>query len=200
MKKLPREKAAMRMAPNTRIAEDGFELDIEDLEEVKALAKELGEDNDNDGISDGISDDGNEDSGEDADDGTEPDETGTSKEDAKRLEDACMTFLESTEGRLTYHQAQLMRLACEGFDSHDVLDRAGYILNRARLVCEGRPEALPIEDAMNRQVMDFLEKDGWSLEFHEWEVIRLVCRGCDKRTLDEIAFVLERARTRHGND
>ncbi len=192
MKKLPKEKAAMRMAPNTRIEEDGLEPNIEDLEEVKALAKDLGED------------DGNEDSGEDveevADDGTEQDETDTSREDAKRLEDACMTFLESVEGRLTYHQAQLMRLACEGFDSHDVLDRAGYILNRARLVCEGRPEALPVEDSMNRQVMDFLEKDGWSLEFHEWEVIRLVCRGCDERTLNEIAFVLERARTRHGND
>lgn len=191
--------------PNIELADDSTQVEdeIEETEELEELEETEGAENEEEEEVEDLEVEGLE-----VEDLEEEDEEvdevlqnqgASALDEARRMEDACMAFLERTEGRLTYHQAQLVRLACEGFGSEDTLDRADYILNRARLVSDGRPAAIPVDDPLNGTVMDFLESEGWSLDFYEWETIRLISRGCDAVTLAETAFVLERARRRLEN-
>ncbi len=111
-----------------------------------------------------------------------------------RLLDAVMTFLESAEGRFTYHQAQLIRLACCGLNTTARLDEAWYVLERALLSADTRPASLPVQDAFNDSIMDLIETQADALSYCEGEILRRAARGCNRTELEEIAYLLRRAR------
>lgn len=111
----------------------------------------------------------------------------------RRLLDAVMSFLEAAEGRYTYHQAQLIRLACCGLDSAERIEEARYVLERAWQSADSRPASLPVSDAFNDSIMDLIESQADALSYCEGEILRRAARGCNRTELEEIAFLLRRA-------
>ncbi len=107
-------------------------------------------------------------------------------------EDVIMAFLEGAEQRMNFHQAELIRLACQGFTARRIA-RAQYVLDRALQLADTRPATLPIEDSFNDYVMDFIENAD-TLTYHEAEFLRRVARGCNREELLEANYLLARAR------
>ena len=97
-------------------------------------------------------------------------------------EDVIMAFLEGAESRLNFHQAELIRLACQGFTKRRIA-KAQYILDRALQFADTRPATLPVDDAFNGYIMDFIEEAD-NLTYHEAEFLRRVDRGCNREDLN----------------
>ncbi len=115
---------------------------------------------------------------------------------APPLGDAAMNFLESAEHMFTYHQAELIRLACGGLSQPGVLAQARYVLDRALALSFRRSPALPGDDAFNDSIMDFVERESRRMTYLEAEIVRRAARGCDEDSLHEIAYLLDRAERR----
>lgn len=107
-------------------------------------------------------------------------------------DDVIMAFLEGAESRLNFHQAELIRLACQGFTRKRIA-RAQYILNRALQLADTRPASISIDDPFNGYIMDFIEEAD-NLTYHEAEFLRRVARGCNREDLNEANYLLARAR------
>ncbi|WP_144268440.1 hypothetical protein [Desulfovibrio sp. An276] len=107
-------------------------------------------------------------------------------------DDVIMAFLEGAESRLNFHQAELIRLACQGFTRKRIA-RAQYVLNRALQLADTRPASISIDDPFNGYIMDFIEEAD-SLTYHEAEFLRRVSRGCNREDLNEANYLLARAR------
>ncbi len=109
-------------------------------------------------------------------------------------DDAAMNFLEGAENMFTYHQAELIRLTCRGLSSTGALDEAQYVLDRARALAQHRPASRHVNDTFNDYVMDFVEHEAAHLTYAEAEIVRRAARGCDADTVQEIQYLLDRAR------
>ena len=107
-------------------------------------------------------------------------------------DDVIMAFLEGAESRLNFHQAELIRLACQGFTRKRIA-RAQYVLNRALQLADTRPASISIDDPFNGYIMDFIEEAD-NLTYHEAEFLRRVARGCNREDLNEANYLLARAR------
>lgn len=112
----------------------------------------------------------------------------------KEREDQAMSFLEGAEGSFSYHQAALIRLACRGLTSEAAFNKAQYVLDRAKAVAHARSATMPIENAFNDYIMDFVENEAWHLSYFEADIIRRTARGCNSEELREIQYLLDRAR------
>ena len=112
----------------------------------------------------------------------------------KEREDQAMSFVESADSNLTYHQAALIRLACMGLTSEAVLKEAQYVLDRAKAVAGNRPATLPLDAPFQESVMEFVESEAWHLSYCEADIIRRIGRGCNSGELEEVQFLLDRVR------
>lgn len=112
----------------------------------------------------------------------------------KEREDQAMSFVESADSNLTYHQAALIRLACMGLTSEAVLKEAQYVLDRAKAVAGNRPATLPLDAPFQESVMEFVESEAWHLSYCEADIIRRIGRGCNSGELEEVQFLLDRIR------
>ena len=113
-------------------------------------------------------------------------------------DDVIMAFLEGAESRLNFHQAELIRLACQGFTRKRIA-RAQYVLNRALQLADARPASISIDDPFNGYIMDFIEEAD-NLTYHEAEFLRRVARGCNREDLNEANYLLARARRLQEDD
>lgn len=124
---------------------------------------------------------------------TAPGTDGSGDDAGDTLYDRAMLFLEGADDMLTYHQAELVRVACYGFDKEGPLHEAQYLLNRAsRLAAERDPER-PVEDRFNDYIMDFVERESEHLSYLEAEFVRRAARGLDARSIVELQYLLDRA-------
>lgn len=112
----------------------------------------------------------------------------------KEREDQAMSFVESADSNLTYHQASLIRLACMGLTSEAALREAQYVLDRAKAVAGNRPATLPLDAPFQESVMEFVESEAWHLSYCEADIIRRIGRGCNSGELEEVQFLLDRVR------
>ena len=112
----------------------------------------------------------------------------------KEREDQAMSFVESADSNLTYHQAALIRLACMRLTSEAALREAQYVLDRAKAVAGNRPATLPLDAPFQESVMEFVESEAWHLSYCEADIIRRIGRGCNSGELEEVQFLLDRVR------
>lgn len=98
----------------------------------------------------------------------------------KEREDQAMSFVESADSNLTYHQAALRE--------------AQYVLDRAKAVAGNRPATLPLDAPFQESVMEFVENEAWHLSYCEADIIRRIGRGCNSGELEEVQFLLDRIR------
>lgn len=111
----------------------------------------------------------------------------------EELDNLTMNFLEGGEDEFTYHQAELIRIACLGLTTPDAVQAAQFVLNRARRLAPERSPAKKIHDPFNDYIMDFVEQEAAHLTYVEAEIIRRAARGCDMESIDEIQYLLHRA-------
>ncbi len=114
--------------------------------------------------------------------------------DENALDNMAMNFLEGAEAQFTYHQAELIRLAYLGLNTEYSIQAAQFMLERARRLAPKRPMAKKIDDPFNEYISDFIEQASGHLSFIETEIIRRAARGCDSESIDELQYLLNRAR------
>lgn len=110
------------------------------------------------------------------------------------VDDRAMAFIEHAEKRLTYHQSELIRLTCQGLNDVSALDAVQYLIDRAFRVADHNETSLDISDSFNDDIMDFVEHEAGHLTYVEAEIIRRAARGRDADTLQEIQYLINRAR------
>lgn len=120
--------------------------------------------------------------------GQEGDSSGASAK-PDRLRDQTERFLEQAAPYLTRHQEQIIAAAARGLDAKGVAE-CRYYLGRASLIADSAPEPAGPGSPVLDLVQGYVETS--RLEPLQMEIILLLARGYDARTIGEAVYLLAR--------
>ena len=113
-----------------------------------------------------------------------------------RLRDQTERFLEQAAPYLTRHQEQIIAAAARGLDAKGVAE-CRYYLGRASLIADSAPEPAGPGSPVLDLVQGYVETS--RLEPLQMEIILLLARGYDARTIGEAGYLLARVRIGRSN-